>query len=124
MEATEETIVEELLKVLRSGKFPLDSEKSTQRAIEARLKERNYDFVRECKLGQTDIPDFMVAHGVVIEVKIKNSSKPRHIFRQCERYCEYSQVKHLILVTNRAMGFPEQINGVPCYVVNMGKSWI
>lgn len=61
--------------------------------------------------------------GTAIEVKI-NKGAAKSIYKQCERYCQFDEVKNLILVTNRPMGFPKEINGKPCYVISLGKGWL
>ena len=75
----------------------------------------------EYRLDAKNRPDFFVYEHAV-EVKIKGSAKA--IYRQCERYSAFPEVKGVYLVTNKAMGFPETLNGKPCYVINLGKSWL
>lgn len=48
----------------------------------------------------------------------------KKIYKQCERYANFDQVKQLVLITNRSMGFPETINNKPCYVINIGRAWL
>lgn len=103
----------DVIKILSSTRFPLEKEKETQAA--------GIVFNREYKLDPVNIPDFFI-DGTAIEVKIKGNA--RQIYRQCERYCQFDDVKNLILVTNRSMGFPKEINGKPCYFVNLGKAWL
>ena len=113
---------EELVKLLKLRKFPVQDEKETQIHIERTLVEHHVPFRREWKIGERDIPDFFVGGGVVVEVKIKG--RPIDILQQCTRYCQYDAAKALILITNKLMGFPPEINGKPCYVINMGKAWL
>lgn len=110
-----------VLKILSSTRFPLEKEKETQAAIENKFNEAGILFNREHHLDPTNIPDFFI-DGTAIEVKIKGNAK--QIYRQCERYCQFEDVKNLILVTNRSMGFPKEINGKPCYFINLGKAWL
>lgn len=104
-----------------SYRFPLEKEKETQEAIEKRLVENRIDYKREYHLDSDNIPDFFI-DGVAVEIKVKGNA--RNIYRQCERYCQFDEVKALILVTNRSMGFPPEINGKPCYVINLGRAWL
>lgn len=78
-------------------------------------------FAEEYPLDPKSRLDFFL-DGIAIEVKIKGSAKA--IYRQCERYCGFDEVKTLILVTNRPMGFPEELCGKPCYVISLGKGWL
>lgn len=110
----------EILKILQK-RFPLDNEKDTQAAIEQALIVAKIPYSREHILDKDNIPDFFI-DGIAIEIKIKGSI--RKIFKQCQRYCTFEEVKELILLTNRSMGFPETINGKPCYVINLGRAWL
>ncbi len=114
-------MIEKILKVLSSNRFPVDHEKDTQEYIAMALSKNAVFHSKEYRLDEKNIPDFFV-DGIAIEVKIKGNAK--RIYRQCERYCTFPEVKTLILVTNRSMGFPEQINGRNCYYVNIAKAWL
>lgn len=109
-----------IISVLQN-RFPLEVEKETQAAIEQKFKDNGIEYSREHKLDQNNIPDFFI-DGIAIEIKIKGNAKS--IYKQCERYCQFQEVKSLILVTNRSMGFPKEINGKPCYFINLGKAWL
>jgi len=114
-------MINTILKTLYSHRFPLVIEKETQSAIEAKFLENNIEYSREHRLDNKNIPDFFI-DGIAIEVKIKGNAKS--IFKQCERYCKFDEVKKLILVTNRSMGFPKDIHGKDCYFINLGKAWL
>ena len=114
-------MINTILKTLYSHRFPLVVEKETQAAIEAKFAENGVPYSREHRLDEKNIPDFFV-DGIAIEVKIKGNAKT--IYRQCERYCQFEEVRKLILVTNRSMGFPKQINNKDCYFINLGKAWL
>jgi len=116
-------VLENILRTLRSHRFPLVIEKETQKAIEEKFSDNGIVFNREHRLDAQNIPDFFInEYGIAIEVKIKGNAKK--IYKQCERYCSFDEVKGLIIVTNRSMGFPSEINGKPCYLVNLGKAWL
>ncbi len=110
-----------VISTLSKGRFNLTNEKETQVQIDQALKAANLTFSREYRLDPANIPDFFF-DGIAVEIKIKGNSKK--IYKQMERYSLFSEVKVLILVTNRSMGFPEQINGKPVYLVNLGKAWL
>jgi hypothetical protein len=121
-----------LIKILSPLRLPIEDEKKTQEKVEKALSENKVLFYREYRLDEKNTPDFLVVDkwtgipvrtkGVAIELKIKGSR--REIYRQCERYCAFDQVKELLLITNRSMGFPKEINGKPCYLLNIGKAWL
>ena len=85
------------------------------------FEESDLTVEREYRLDNKNIPDFFI-NGLAIEVKIKGSKTS--IYKQCKRYCEFDEVKALLLVTNRTMGFPKDINGKDCYFHSLGKSWL
>lgn len=98
------------------------NEIAVQEKISELLTQHGILHKREVMLGPGDRPDFMLEGGVAIEVKLKASK--RAIYRQCERYCAYDQVKGLILVSATAMGFPEEIHGKSTWVASLGSGWL
>lgn len=111
---------------LSGARFSLVSEKKTQDDIEAFLTGRCIDFSREHRMlatdGKTDIPDFMVG-GILVEVKANGASAGPTI-RQLERYAAHPEVTAIILVTNRAMNPPSEINGKPVLALSTGRAWL
>jgi len=108
------------IKIIRSLRLNLSNEKITQSQVYEAVKQLGY--TREYILpDKRSIPD-LFAEGIAIEIKIKGSKM--QIYRQCERYCAFDEVKALILCTNKSMGFPAEINGKPCYYINIGKAWL
>lgn len=119
----------EIIKILSSVRLPVQDEKETHTAIEKVFFGNKVTFYREYRIDEKNIPDFLVVtkwlpivKGIAIEVKIKGSA--RKIYKQCERYCQFDSVSELLLITNRSMGFPKEINGKPCYFLNIGKAWL
>jgi hypothetical protein len=106
---------------LKTGRFSLVSEKETQAEIAAHLTARAIAHVREVDIGNRDIIDFMV-DTIGIEVKIGGGK--RAIYAQCERYCKTGKLTALILMTSVAIGFPREVNGIPCFVLSMGRAWL
>ena len=112
---------QQVILALTGHRFPLHSEKAVQDEIAKLLTEKNIFYNREMELDKENRPDFM-AGTTAIEVKI--SGQARAIYRQCERYCSFDLVTELVLITNKALGFPHQINGKNCYVINLGRAWL
>jgi hypothetical protein len=114
----------DIIHVLSKRRFNLDTEKTTQAEIAAALADSfpGVSIVREYALdGRSEI-DLLVDVRIGIEVKIKGAK--REIYRQCERYCQFAQIEIFILITNRSMGFPKELNGKSCYVVKLGQAWL
>lgn len=112
---------DDITKILLNKKFSLHSEKVLQQELNKELSGWAVGLQREYRLDGKNIIDFFV-DGVGIEVKINGNRKD--IFKQCKRYCDFFEVKSLILVTNRAIGFPSEINNKPCNVINLGIGWL
>lgn len=110
----------EIIQLLSGIKFTLHSEKELQVEI-CNVLNATMQVTAEYPLDRKNIIDFY-CDGIGIEVKIKGGRKI--IFKQCERYCAFDEIKALILVTNRAIGFPSSINNKPCAVVNLGLAWL
>lgn len=82
---------------------------------------------REYRLGPGDRPDFMVAGGIVVELKGPRHRQPS-VQRQLERYAAHPEVNFVILVTAKGMGMPAMLHGrgrsVPCAVIHMARAWL
>lgn len=86
--------------------YRFSSEVSLHESIAEALLRCSVEFAREVVAGQTDRFDFLVAHGVVIEVKTKGSLA--EALRQCGRYAARGDVSGVILAATRhwALGNP------------------
>lgn len=110
-----------LIALLCRFRFASSDEKIVQAQLEQHLKQAGFVFEREYRLDARNIPDFFM-DGIAIELKLKGNAKS--IYKQIERYSLFSKINALILVSNRSMGFPKEVNGKPIYVVNLGKAWL
>lgn len=116
--------VKDIVQELSKYKFVIDNEKSVQKQIFDVLvkKWREFNEInREIRLDKNNIIDILF-EKIGIEVKIKGSSK--RIYYQCERYCNFDQVAELILVTNKPMTLPPEINGKKTTVFNLSNNWL
>lgn len=115
--------VEDLVRMIRKKRFAnLQEEKPLQQEVAELLTSNNVTFEREFRHDAENIFDFLV-DGIVIEIKIKGQQK-RGIYYQLERYSKLETCHSIILLTNIAMGFPSELNGKPCYIINLGKAWL
>jgi hypothetical protein len=115
---------EEILACLKKKRFLIDKEKDLQKAISETLTTEGIRHFREFDFNgqRRDIIDFMIHPYIGMEVKIGGSKAS--IYRQLSRYCSYTTVVHLILVTNKAMALPPEIKGTKTYVLNLGRAWL
>ena len=89
--------------------------------MEAVLIQHSIPFIREHRLDSKNILDFYIGK-IGVEVKIKGAAKST--YKQCERYCQFSEVEQLLLVTNKAHGMPSIINNKKIHVLRLGSAWL
>ena len=111
--------------VLLGARVDLSSEKAAQAGLALLLHDRLFgvSIEREVRLSASDIVDILVDGGVAVEVKLRGAGKMA-IFRQLRRYATCPQVRAILLVSNTAMGLPEQIEGKPAAFVSLGAGWL
>lgn len=113
--------ITETVNIIAKLRLNLTKEELTQQQIFNAIGK--LDYIQHHHLDKKNIPDFFHRlYGIAIEVKIKGTA--RQIYKQCERYCGFDETEVLILCTNKSMGFPPEINGKPCYFINIGKAWL
>jgi len=115
-------MIRDVIGLIHSLRLPLSDEKAYQAGLGKALEEAGIGHVREHRLAPGEILDFLLDDGTAIEVKLRGSA--RRIYAQCERYCGYPEVKGLLLATNRAMGFPSEIQGKPTWYASLGRGWL
>lgn len=113
-----------IVRLLQRHRFDLSTEKHLQAGVEQALTAAGVAFEREKRLSDRDIPDFLVAGGVVVECKMKNKARKIDVFKQIERYAAHSAVSAIILASNISMGLPPEINGKPVYAASLSRGWI
>lgn len=113
-----------LVRLLQQHRFDLSTEKHLQAEIEEVLLKAGITFEREKRLSDHDIPDFLIAGGVVIECKIRDKSRKIDVFKQLQRYAQHPCVSSIVLASNMAMGLPPEINGKPLYAASLSRGWI
>jgi len=129
-------MVKKIVETLGKYRIDVSTEKATQAAISQVLLESNLAHEREYILddGRGSLIDFFIRErrlqgatvgmeqGIGIEVKIDGGA--HDIYRQLERYCKTGKLAAILLVTNRAMGLPKEIAGVPAYYFALGRQWL
>ena len=113
--------VSHFLHVMTGVRFPLNSEAALKTKMTELMTQHEILFKREFALNKKDRPDFMI-DSYAIEVKIKGGAIA--IYKQCERYAMCEGVKGVVLITNKAIGWPSFIAGKPTYVFDLGRAWL
>lgn len=115
-------LINKLIQVIHRSKVSLTDEKITQVQIADLLTEHEIPYVREYRLSDEDIVDFLVDDSLAVEIKIKGQK--RAIYRQLQRYAAHERIKGLVLLTGVSMGLPEEINGKPSYIGSLSRGWL
>jgi hypothetical protein len=115
---------QQIISILKPYKLAATHESYLQVNLQNIFNDHKLEFTPQVCLGKTieSRIDFMFPDGLGIELKIQGSA--RSIYDQCLRYCKYEQVKSLLLVTSKSMGFPKEINGKPTFIFNLSKGWL
>lgn len=114
-------MITEVIKIIQRYRFSLSSEWQLQNDVERVLIKHEIPYKREYVLDKKNRPDFMI-YGYAVEIKIGGTAT--NIYKQCSRYAAFEQVDGVVLITNRAMGFPTEIHGKPAYLVSLGGAWL
>lgn len=111
-----------ILSLISKARLTLNNEKKLQAELKQLLSESFPGQVEdEKRLDQKNIIDFFI-QGIGIEVKVKGTRK--EIYKQCVRYAQFPEIKSIILITGVTTGFPEEINGKSCYILNLSRAWL
>lgn len=114
--------VNDIVKLIRSSRLDLSTEKRTQADFERRLIDAAISYEREVRLSDSDIVDFMI-DGLAVEFKLRPKGK-KAVYKQLCRYATYERVRQVMLASCTSMGLPEQIDGKDTYFVKLGEAWL
>ena len=117
-----DTEMDRLVALVQTSRVPLGTEKETQEGLEKLFQDAGFQVDREVEVAPGSFIDFRSDAGIGIEVKLKGSARAIH--RQLERYAKSGELTGLILATNRAMGTPTSIEGLPIRVASLGTGWL
>ena len=117
-----------VLKSLRVG-FVIE-EYILQSQISNLLLSKNIAFFKEYVLGPRNRIDFFIPQtttlleekGVGIEVK-KGKPNAQRLLQQLTRYAQFDVIQGLIVVTERPVTIPTEIEGKPIELVCLRKLW-
>ena len=113
----------EVLKALSSLRInPVIEEFDLQNKIATALAADGISFIREYRLGPRSRVDFLTGDGIAIEVK-KGKPNKSQVIQQLERYTAFEEVEGIILVIERNLDIPKELNGKPCVSFGLNKLW-
>lgn len=115
--------VQNVIKVLKKLRINgIYEEYEIQADISKILKEHGIRFIKEYKLGPRNRIDFLLDNGIGIEVK-KGKPNRSNVIAQIQRYTKFNEIDCLILVIERSMDIPSEINSKPCFSIGLNKQW-
>lgn len=118
------TVVEVMtaLQELRISKIV--DEYTLQQKLKEQLDAIGIAYQKEYRLGPRCRLDFLVAGGIAIEVK-RGRAKPNRsqVAAQLARYATFEEVRAIVLVVDRNVHVPAQVNGKPCFAFGLHKLW-
>lgn len=106
-----------IVKLLRQCPVAYSTEKEMQEGIAAYLTRHSIEYQREYRLDSHNRIDFLIGD---IGVECKTKGPAMRVFRQCERYCTFDEIKTLVLFTSFHMNLPDTINGRETHVIKPG----
>ncbi|EGQ9286393.1 hypothetical protein F7U66_11105 [Vibrio parahaemolyticus] len=110
------TSLSALCELLSRTMLDTQDEKHAQHQLETIFINLNINFEREYKLGDGYIDFFFPKSGIGLELKGNHSTSKSDVYRQCERYCSFDEIKGLVLATGKFQGLPSVINNKPTMV--------
>ncbi len=114
--------LQQITSIIQSIHFPfLTDEYQIHRLIAAALSTANIRFQHEYKLGSYARIDFFV-EGIGIEVKT-NKADRRAILAQLKKYAAYDAVYAIIVVVQRAMKLPAELDHKAIISIPVYRSW-
>lgn len=78
--------------------------------------------VHEARIADGCRVDFLSSEGIVVEVKKRRPDRAATM-AQLERYAACSSVKGIVLVVERSIMPPDEIDGVPVHEVSLSALW-
>lgn len=115
--------IDQVVKVLESLRVGLVMEEhNLQQLISESLSRAGLSFTREYKLGPRNRIDFLIAGGIGVEVK-KGKPNRQIVINQLMRYTEHQEIRSLILVIERNLDIPREINNKRCYSFGLHRLW-
>ena len=111
------------LNALQSIRVNLVKDEFILQAIIAKaLDKAGISYDKEHKLAPRNRIDFLIEGGIGIEVK-KGKPYTRQVINQLERYTAFPEITAIILVVERNLDVPKEINGKQCCSFGLNKLW-
>lgn len=115
--------IQHVLKILSCIRINLVvDEYRLQEMIADLLQKAQIEYKKEYRLGQRNRIDFLVNGTIGIEIK-KGKPDKAQVVKQLERYTSFDEVKAVILVVERNVNIPDEVNGKKCILFGLNRLW-
>lgn len=116
--------IQRLLRVLRQVRVERVglTEDELHQIIAAHLDAAKMAHVREQRFAKGCRADFWLDRGIVIEVKKRRPVKA-DLLAQITRYAACDEVRHIVVMLERAIDVPPVLGRVQVHVVSMNAAW-
>lgn len=90
--------------------------------IKKTLTEHGLEYTHEYYLGPRNRVDFLTQGGTAVEVK-KGRPNKTSLLKQIERYLSFDNVHSLVVIVEKGMDFPEEVNGKKVLLISLNRLW-
>lgn len=118
---TSDDLALEIVRLLRAQRYRFADERGLQDGIAVVLAGAGRPFVREARLGEAGVVDFLVGAAPAVGVEVKVQGGLAAVTRQLFGYAGRPEVDALVLVTPRAAHrrLPPTLAGKPVHVCHL-----
>lgn len=89
--------------------------------IKKTFQDRGIKFIHEYKILTRKRFDFWI-NGIVLEVKKRKPTKIS-LLNQLDRYTKVPEVKAIIVVLEKSIDLPKELNEKPIFVKSLNQNW-
>lgn len=115
--------IEEIIGLLKRLRLHVIKEEiEIHKQIKKLLDSEGIKYEYEYMLGRGNRIDFLLEGGIGIEVK-KGRPNQTKVIKQLTRYLSFGEVNKMILVMEKTMPIPREINGKECRLISLNRLW-
>jgi hypothetical protein len=118
-----DVLIENILSSLGELRIGISSDEfQIQSMVEQALLEHQISFEKEYRLAPRNRIDFFIDGGIGLEVKRGKPNKTQ-VTKQLQRYATSEEIKAIVLVVDRTVAIPNEINGKKCILFGLNRLW-
>jgi hypothetical protein len=115
--------IDKILLALGTLRIGISSDEfQIQSMVEQALLDQQISFEKEYQLAPRNRIDFFVDGGIGVEVKRGKPNKTQ-VTKQLQRYASFEEIKAIVLVVDRTVAIPNEINAKKCILFGLNRLW-